>query len=213
MSTHSVRSTATALILRTLPSPEPSTDTGKRLQGGQVATVHGLSLDGKWLFVAAPAGAGWASAGHLEDVPQPPVKVPAWRTAESLRTLLRQLNAAHPNRSKVHDGTIGDAAHADRKSDHNPNADRVVTALDVTHDPRNGPDCGRLALALVASRDPRIKYIIWEGRMCRSYRAKDGTAPWTWTPYTGPNKHTKHLHLSVAGEPGLYDDARLWRIK
>jgi len=39
MSTRTVRSTATALILRTLPSPEPNTDTGKRLHGGQTTAA------------------------------------------------------------------------------------------------------------------------------------------------------------------------------
>ena len=43
-----------------------------------------------------------------------------WRLARSLETLRAQINRIAPNRSKVSDGTIGDAKHASRSSDHNP---------------------------------------------------------------------------------------------
>ena len=43
----------------------------------------------------------------------------AWRVARSLDVLLGQLNALAPERSKASDGSIGDAAHASRSSDHN----------------------------------------------------------------------------------------------
>jgi hypothetical protein len=44
----------------------------------------------------------------------------AWRVARSLEVLLGQFNAACPGRSKASDGSIGDAAHATRDSDHKP---------------------------------------------------------------------------------------------
>ena len=58
----------------------------------------------------------------------------AWRLARSLETLRAQINALSPNRSKASDGTIGDAAHSARTSDHNPDGGGVVRALDLTHD-------------------------------------------------------------------------------
>ncbi|MEO6089551.1 MAG: hypothetical protein ABIQ18_41235, partial [Umezawaea sp.] len=60
-----------------------------------------------------------------------------WRVANSLQTLLAQLNAAAPGRSKVSDGSIGDPNHQAEGSgsDHNPDAAGVVCARDFTHDP------------------------------------------------------------------------------
>lgn len=134
-----------------------------------------------------------------------------WRLARSLEKLRDQVNAAAPSRSKASDGTIGDAAHASRSSDHNPwvrdNAGTpVVTALDITHDPGRGLDAGVLADSLIASRDARIKYIIWNRRIASAV-----TSPWQWRPYRGTNPHTKHVHISVAADPGIFDDETPWQ--
>lgn len=139
----------------------------------------------------------------------------AWREAGSLTTLRLQLNTLAPRRSKVSDGGIGDAAHASRNSDHNPWVkDRrgvgVYTARDFTHDPRGGLDCNWLAEELRRNKDPRIKYVIWNGRMFSSYKSKGGVPPWTWRPYTGANKHRKHLHISV--NPTNYDVPDQWKL-
>lgn len=137
----------------------------------------------------------------------------AWRVARSLDVLLGQVNEAAPRRSKVSDGAIGDAAHASRDSDHNPWISKagkgVVTARDFTHDPAGGLDCDALAAALVRSRDPRIKYIIWNRRILSGAR---GPSPWVWRPYSGTNPHSKHLHLSVESTSDRFDDARGWAI-
>lgn len=136
-----------------------------------------------------------------------------WRVAGSLEVLRKQFNAAYPNRSKASDGGIGDLRHqASKSSDHNPhikdaNGVGVVTARDFTHDPANGIDCNELAKTLVKNRDPRIKYIIWSRRILSSK-----TSPWVWRPYSGVNAHTKHLHLSVIGEPKLYDSILPWDL-
>lgn len=130
-----------------------------------------------------------------------------WRVARSLNTLLAQINALAPRRSKTSDGSIGDAAHATRTSDHNPwyvlGGTGVVTARDFTHDVAGGLDCHWLAARLVASGDKRIKYIIWSNRIW---------GPATgWRPYSGVNPHTHHLHLSVVASP-LCDDTTPWRL-
>jgi hypothetical protein len=59
------------------------------------------------------------------------------RPANSLDTLLKQINARFPYRDKASDGGLGDSAHASRVSDHNPDS----------------------------SGDPRIKYIIFMRRI------------------------------------------------
>lgn len=128
----------------------------------------------------------------------------AWRVARCLDQLLAQLNQLAPNRDKSSDGSIGDAAHASRDSDHNPwYGPGIVTARDFTHDPADGLDCQWLADTLVRSGDPRIKYIIWNRRIWQSNTG--------WKPYNGPNPHTKHLHLSAVAS-ALCDDPRPWNL-
>lgn len=129
------------------------------------------------------------------------------RIAKALATLREQVNMKWPNRSKENDGWIGDIAHSARKSDHNPNAAGVVQALDITHDLMHGPDAGNLAQSLLDSRDSRIKYIISNRRIASGER---GPSPWAWRKYTGSNAHEKHVHISVANDPGKYDDASAW---
>lgn len=70
----------------------------------------------------------------------------------------------------------------------------------------------RLAESLRASRDPRIKYLIWDGRMFSAYPTSHYPA-FAWRPYGGPNPHSTHLHLSVVGVPALYDSQRRWAIE
>lgn len=134
----------------------------------------------------------------------------SWRLAKSLEVLRLQVDTSAPNRSKVADGTIGDAAHATRKSDHNPwvkdaNGTPVVTALDITHDPNDGVDCALLAEALIL--DPRTKYVIFAGKIYNASVAR------RWRPYDGPNKHHHHLHISVEETQKHFDDTTPWRIK
>lgn len=130
-----------------------------------------------------------------------------WRPARSLQVLRAQINALAPNRSKSSDGLLGNEEHAARKSDHNPNEAGVVTAFDVTHDPAGGMDGRWLADALVASRDRRLKYIIYARQIISSKQQ-----PWIWRPYNGTNAHLKHVHISVDADPALYDDESPWSL-
>jgi hypothetical protein len=133
--------------------------------------------------------------------------VASWRVAKSLETLRRQINEMAPGRSTASDGTIGDQSHQIRNSDHNPNAEGVVTALDITHDPAHGVNAGDMAEMLRLSQDPRIKYIISNRRI-----ASSKVQPWVWRPYTGANAHTRHFHVSVMADPALYDDTAPWAL-
>lgn len=129
------------------------------------------------------------------------------RIARSLATLRDQVNARWPTRSKSNDGWIGDTAHAARRSDHNPNGADVVQALDLTHDPAKGFDSYKFAESLRQNRDPRIKYVISNGRIFSSK-----VSPWQWRPYNGVNAHAKHVHVSVNDNPAQYDDGRPWAL-
>lgn len=138
-----------------------------------------------------------------------------WRVAISLLTLRDQVNAKWPNRSKDSDGTIGDAAHATRSSDHNPwvrdGAVGIVTAMDITNDPDNGPNSEAFAEALRASKDQRIKYIISNKKIASS-SSVGGKAAWAWRPYSGSNPHNHHCHLSVKSDKEDYDSATSWDL-
>jgi hypothetical protein len=134
------------------------------------------------------------------------------RRAYSLDTLRAQLDVRFTERDIRSDGWIGDEAHASRKSDHNPNTRGVVQAIDVdehTDTSERSEAVGvELAEGLRASRDPRIKYVIYERRMFSSYPAR-GVPPWTWR---NGNGHTQHVHVSVVDDPTLYDDDTPFRL-
>jgi len=127
----------------------------------------------------------------------------AWRESRAITSLKREVDAAHPSRSKISDGTKGDSAHAARKSDHNPDSSGVVHAWDVTKDDSLNV-AQKVVDFLVKSRDSRIKYIIWEDRIMSG---ANGPAPWAWRDYAkvagpGRNRHRHHAHISVNGDDG-----------
>ncbi|HBV11392.1 peptidoglycan-binding domain-containing protein [Glutamicibacter bergerei] len=105
--------------------------------------------------------------------------------APSLKQLRDEINDAYPNRDKSSDGWIGDAAHNARVSDHNPDyADGgVVRAIDIDED---GIDTA--ALLAIVTKDPRVSYVIYEGRIWGGTR---------WRKYTGSNMHRQHIHVSI----------------
>jgi hypothetical protein len=187
---------------------EPSTSSRVLADLARGTDVQVLT-PGAWLFVRAPDGSiGWVHSGYLVDTPaQPTAPKPRWRTAKALNQLYDQVNALAPHRSRKFDGTIGDEAHQERQSDHNPNAAGVVTAMDITHDPAGGMDALRLAEAIRASKDPRIKYVIHNGRIFSSK-----LKPWVWRAYSGADPHHHHVHISVDAEPLLYDNAQPWKL-
>jgi len=138
----------------------------------------------------------------------------AWYLVPSLVALRAQANARYPKRDKSSDGSIGDTAHAKGTSDHNPDWKGAVHAYDLDEDlDGNQADHGAellfVAEYLRLSRDPRIKYVIYEGRMFASYNSSNGPA-WQWRSYTGKNAHRKHLHISVLSTHTGENDTRPW---
>lgn len=134
----------------------------------------------------------------------------SWRLAKSLITLRAQINALFPNRSKISDGALGDAKHAARVSDHNPNQNGVVTAIDITFDtdPADGigVDARKLAALLSTRADPRIKYLIFDNKITEKNNVRQ------WKPYAGASPHKHHIHISVSANPRHYDDDRAWDL-
>lgn len=106
----------------------------------------------------------------------------------ALDVLDRQLKERFPG---ITIGWIADKAHSST-SDHAEDADGSVDALDpMISDAFTAADAEDVIAGLVASRDPRIGYIIWRGRIISST-----VAPWTWRPFLGKDPHTGHFHIS-----------------
>jgi len=132
----------------------------------------------------------------------------AWRLAKSLQILRGQVDLLWPKRDRTSDGALGDSRHAATKSDHNVNEHGVVTALDIDKDLNpGGPYVKTIVDQIIASRDPRVKYIIHQGKICAGY---PGPSPWVWRPYIGKNAHFEHMHISVRKEPQFYDSTAAW---
>lgn len=131
----------------------------------------------------------------------------AWRAAYSLQTLKSQLDSAYPGWLFL--GYLGDAAHAGVPSDHNPNPQGVVCAMDIG--PGGGLDIHKLADNIVAKPHPDLKYIISNRRIAEWQNG------FQWRPYSGSDPHDTHIHISVGRGPDgqsvqPYDDRVQWNI-
>ena len=119
------------------------------------------------------------------------------RLSKSAIQLREQIDDAFPGRDRTSDGWIGDTRHAARKSDHNPDAQGWVRAIDIDRDlagkgkkPDLMPDLVDQIRALAKSGDKRISYIIFDGKIASPRKA------WCWRPYDGINQHRHHAHIS-----------------
>lgn len=140
------------------------------------------------------------------------------RVANSLLQLRNEFNARWPNRDKSSDGTIGDIAHQHQPSDHNPNAQGVICAMDVDTDldgtnDNNDPEMDAIVEWIRLHPHPDLKYVIYRHRMFSRY-VRPPYPPFTWRPYTG-DSHVSHPHFSVGvGRDGQsvqpYDDMDMW---
>ena len=135
-----------------------------------------------------------------------------WKFAPALLHLVEQLDKACPDRSKKSDGSIASHQHYENNphSDHDPHfykhEGNIVTALDITHDTEKGVNCAYLWDSLLASKDHRIKYVIFNHRIFNDERFVADTTgakrrgPWNPGEYDGADPHTGHLHISVWGD-------------
>lgn len=147
-----------------------------------------------------------------------------WKLAPCLIAAEAEADRLAPRRNRKADGSIGDQAHQSRTSDHNP-VSGWVCAIDLTHDPAGGFDAHARARMAVARHDHRIKYVISNGQIARSYSSRVTSSnravnrgeernghipPWVWANYTGSNPHRHHAHFSVRNEPAARDDTSPW---
>jgi hypothetical protein len=113
--------------------------------------------------------------------------------------LREQFDDCYSDRDRASDGWIGDSRHAARKSDHSPNEQGWVRAIDVDRDlfgkpkPDIMPDLAD-QLRILAKSDKRLSYIIFDGKIASA------KSLWRWRVYKGINKHRHHLHCSFTSK-------------
>lgn len=121
----------------------------------------------------------------------------AWKRSAAAVTLMAQLNARFPKRDTSSDGSIGDAAHRTRQSDHNPNVRGFVLAQDIDEDFGRAGDARKFAdqlAAYAASGKPgadRIKNIVYEDQVASGTYRK-----WFWIFRGSGYEHRHHIHVS-----------------
>lgn len=140
----------------------------------------------------------------------------------SLVALRTEFDELAPDRDKTSDGWIGDAAHQQEPSDHNPDetgntpyedADNLdeVHAIDVDRDLRRDGWSMERAVQIIVGRhrsgaDNRLNYVIFNRRIWAS--------DWGWSErdYTGSNPHDKHAHFSSRYTTAQESDTRPWGL-
>lgn len=113
-----------------------------------------------------------------------------WEVSPILVPLLGDVRREFPG---IVIGTIGDPAHQTEQSDHNPDQWGFVCAGDVMFGHGfDADDAERLFRRLIALRDPRMAFVIYNRRIVSAT-----VRPFVVRPYTGSDPHTGHVHVSV----------------
>lgn len=121
------------------------------------------------------------------------------RLSQCLRALMHQVDTLWPHRTRTSDGWIGDLAHQERQSDHNPDARGIVHAVDITA-ARIEP----LVLIVAACVHPSTNYVIYRRRIfSRSHN-------FIGRYYDGADPHTSHVHISILHTAKAERSERIW---
>ena len=110
--------------------------------------------------------------------------------------LREQVDDSYPDRDRRSDGWIGDVRHSARVSDHNPDEQGIVRAIDIDRDlagvskPDLMPDLADQIRLCAKSGDKRIAYVIFAKKIASPKKG------WAWRPYDGVNSHNHHCHVS-----------------
>jgi hypothetical protein len=110
-----------------------------------------------------------------------------------------QVDDSYPDRDRTSDGWIGNLAHQNTKSDHNPDKahGNVVRAIDLDRDlsGKKKPDlmpylADEIRRFAKKDKSKRVSYIIFAGKIASPRMG------WRWRKYSGINPHHSHCHIS-----------------
>jgi hypothetical protein len=137
--------------------------------------------------------------------------------------LLDEFHSIAPNRDTRSDGWIGDAAHQQETSDHNPDEtgkvpihdlDKLneVHAVDVDNNLNQSDLTMEKVVQYLLSRcrsgaEKRLRYIIYSRRI---WEAKNS---WTQKVYTGSSPHTEHAHFSFSYDTDKEASRASWHLE
>lgn len=126
------------------------------------------------------------------------------RLSKAAAQFRNQVDDAYSDRDRASDGWIGDYRHANTVSDHNPDANGWVRAIDIDRDLYGSakPDvmpylADQLRLLCKSKKEKRVSYIIFNSKIASPKQN------WKWRTYTGINPHTCHMHISFTKEADL----------
>lgn len=149
-----------------------------------------------------------------------------WILIPCLRALFMEFDRLAPDRPKDSDGSIGDFAHQQESSDHNPDetgnvpirdADKIneVHAIDVTNKLGSKVVRWRAYVGMEAvvqylldrcrsGAEKRLRYIIYNRRIWSA------SSSWVQKTYAGPSPHTEHAHFSASYVTSLEASTAPW---
>jgi hypothetical protein len=146
-----------------------------------------------------------------------------WVLIPCLKALFAEFDRIAPSRDHASDGSIGDAAHQNEVSDHNPDetgkvpihdADHIneVHAIDVDNTLRESDLTMEKVVQFLLGRcrsgaEKRLRYMIYNRRI---WSASSG---WVQKTYTGASPHTEHAHFSASYETKLEASTASWHLE
>lgn len=149
--------------------------------------------------------------------------VASWILIEAGKSLFRDFDLLAPSREKASDGSVGNLAHQQSVSDHNPDetgsvpisdADNIneVHAIDVDKDLRESDLTMEKVVQFLLGRcrsgaERRLRYIIFNKRIWSA------SSDWVQKPYTGANDHSQHAHFSFSYVTSLEASAASWKLE
>jgi hypothetical protein len=146
-----------------------------------------------------------------------------WILIACLKELFAEFDRIAAGRDHASDGSIGDTAHQQEVSDHNPDetgsvpihdADHIneVHAIDVDDDLNESSLSMEMVVQFLLGRcrsgaEKRLRYIIYNRRI---WEASNG---WKQRTYTGSSPHTEHAHFSASYDTAKEAGVASWHLE